>query len=380
MKPGKLLILVNDLGYFVSHRLAIALAAQQAGFTVSVGFGELGNANISSLARQGMHTFPVPMRRGGVNPFAELQSLFSIWRLFRRLRPELVHLVTIKPYLYGGIAARFARVGGVVSAVAGLGSVFVRQDYRGRLLRVSLYPLFYFAFRHKNQRVIVQNQHDRDVLADWGALESRRVCLLRGSGVDLSKFTYSAPPKGPPVVSLAARLLREKGILEFVAAARLLRARAVKARFWLIGEPDPGNPSSLTEQALSALRDEGIVEALGYRKDIAALYAQSHIVCLPSYYREGLPRALLEAAASGRAVVTTDAPGCRDAIIPNETGLLAPVRNTEKLAEALQWLIEHPKERAAMGRAGRALAEREFAIEKIVDQHMQIYQELLSKC
>ena len=380
MKPGKLLILVNDLGYFVSHRLAIALAAQQAGFTVSVGFGELGNANISSLARQGMHTFPVPMRRGGVNPFAELQSLFSIWRLFRRLRPELVHLVTIKPYLYGGIAARFARVGGVISAVAGLGSVFVRQDYRGRLLRISLYPLFYFAFRHKNQRVIVQNQHDRDVLADWGALELRRVCLLRGSGVDLSKFTYSDAPKGPPVVSLAARLLREKGVLEFVAAARLLRARAVKARFWLIGEPDPGNPTSLTEQALSALRDEGVVETLGYRKDIAALYAQSHIVCLPSYYREGLPRALLEAAASGRAVVTTDAPGCRDAIIPNETGLLAPVRNVEKLADALQWLIEHPKERAAMGRAGRALAEREFAIEKIVDQHMRIYQELLSKC
>ena len=379
MKPGKLLILVNDLGYFVSHRLAIALAARQAGFTVSVGFGELGNADISSLAEQGIGTYSVPLRRGGLNPFAELRCLFSIWRLFRRLRPELVHLVTMKPYLYGGIAARFARVGGVVSAVAGLGSVFVRQDYRGRLLRVLLYPLFYFAFRHKNQRVILQNEHDRDVLMRWGVLKLQHVRLLRGSGVDLSKFVYMSSPPGRPVVSLAARLLRDKGVPEFVAAARLLRTRAVKARFWLIGEPDPANPASLTDQELSALRNEGIVEALGYRKDIAALYAKSHIVCLPSY-REGLSRALLEAAASGRAVVTTDAPGCRDAIIPNETGLLTPVRNAEKLADALQWLIEHPQECAAMGRAGRALAEREFAIEKIVDQHLRIYRELLSKC
>ena len=379
MKPGKLLILVNDLGYFVSHRLAIALAARQAGFTVSVGFGELGNADISSLAEQGIDTYAVPMRRGGVNPFAELRCLFSIWRLFRQLRPELVHLVTMKPYLYGGIAARLARVGGVVSAVAGLGSVFVRQDYAGRLLRVLLYPLFYFAFRHKNQRVIVQNEHDRDVLMRWGVLKLQHVRLLRGSGVDLSKFTYMSSPPGRPVVALAARLLRNKGVLEFAAAARLLRTRGVKARFWLIGAPDPANPASLTEQELSALRNEGIVKVLGYRKDIAALYAQSHIVCLPSY-REGLPKALVEAAASGRAVVTTDAPGCRDAIIPNETGLLTPVRNAEKLADALQWLIEHPKKCAAMGRAGRALAEREFAIEKIVDQHLRIYRELLSKC
>ena len=374
-----LFILVNDLGYFVSHRLPIALAAKQAGFTVNVGFGELGNANLASLAKQGINTFHVPMRRGGINPFAEFRSLFSIWRLFRKLKPDLVHLVTIKPYLYGGIAAYFASVGAVVSAVAGLGSVFLRQDYLGRLFRSLLYPLFYFAFGHKNQQVIVQNEHDRDVLVDWGVLELQRVCWLRGSGVDLSKFTHSDAPKGQPVVSFAARLLRDKGVLEFVAAARLLRTRAVKACFWLIGEPDPGNPTSLTDQELSAWRDEGIVEVLGYRSDIPALYAQSHIVCLPSY-REGLPKALIEAAAAARAVVTTDVPGCRDAIIPNETGLLAPVRNAEKLADALQWLIEHPKECAEMGRAGRALAEREFAIEKIVDEHMQIYRELLGEC
>ena len=237
-----LFILVNDLGYFVSHRLPIALAAKQAGFTVNVGFGELGNANLASLAKQGINTFHVPMRRGSVNPFAELRSLFSIWRLFRRLKPDLAHLVTMKPYLYGGIAARFAHVGALVSAVAGLGSMFVRQDYPGRLFRSLLYPLFYFAFGHKNQQVIVQNEDDRDVLVGWGVLKLQRVHVLRGSGVDLSKFTHSDSPKGQPVVALAARLLRDKGVLEFVAAARLLRARAVSARFWLIGEPDPANP------------------------------------------------------------------------------------------------------------------------------------------
>lgn len=192
-------------------------------------------------------------------------------------------------------------------------------------------------------------------------LMPQSVRLLRGSGVDLSDFTHSEEQDCMPTVCFAARLLRERG---------------VKAQFLLAGAADPKNPTGLTESELDALRDEGGVEILGYQGDIPALYARSHIVCLPSFYGEGIPKALIEAAAASRAVVTTDHPGCREAVDPNESGLLVPVKSPEKLADALQWLIEHPVERVEMGKAGRKLAERDFAIEKIVQEHLDIYQEL----
>jgi len=319
------------------------------------------------------------MRRGGKNPFEELRAMYSIWRLYRSLRPDLVHLVTIKPYLYGGWVARLAEVPGVVSAVAGLGSGFIRADWRSRLLRALLYPIYRLALGHPNQRVIVQNQDDASVLVDWGVLNSQKIRLLRGSGVDISAFTQLKEQDGVPTVCFAARLLRDKGVYDFVDAARLLHERGVQARFWLAGDADPKNPTGLTESELQALRDERTVKVLGFQKDIPALYAQSHIVCLPSFYGEGIPKALLEAAAASRVVVTTDHTGCREAIIAQVSGLLVPVKSPEKLADALQWLIEHPIERAAMGKAGRLLAEREFAIEKIVQGHLDIYRELLGQ-
>lgn len=318
------------------------------------------------------------MQRGGTNPLQELRSLYSIWRLYRSLQPDLVHLVTIKPYLYGGLVARLARVPGVVSAVAGLGSLFIRMDWRSRLFRALLYPIYRLAFGHPNQSVIVQNRDDASVLVNWGVLDPLKIKLLRGSGVDLSAFTQLEEPSGVPTVCFAARLLRDKGVYDFVAAARLLSERGIEARFWLAGDADTKNPTGLTESELQSLRNEGVVEVLGYQKDIPALYAKAHFVCLPSY-REGLPKALVEAAAASRAVVTTDVPGCRDAIVPNESGLLVPVQAPEKLADALQRLIENPLERVAMGKAGRKQAEKEFAIEKIVQGHLEIYKELMGE-
>jgi len=178
------------------------------------------------------------------------------------------------------------------------------------------------------------------------------------------------------VVVMAARLLKDKGVFEFVEAARLLLRRGILVEMRLIGSPDLGNPTSVTQQVLDQWGNEGQVDLLGYRKDIAAQYAAANIVCLPSY-REGLPKSLVEAAACGRAIVTTDVPGCRDAITPDVTGLLVPVKDSVALADAIQVLIEEPELRKKMGHAGRSLAEDAFAIEKIVEQHMCIYQELL---
>jgi glycosyltransferase involved in cell wall biosynthesis len=371
-----LLILVNDLSYFISHRLEVALASKREGYEVKVVYGDFGNADSNRIRDHGIDCVRIPMERGGINPLRELETFFSVLRVFQCIKPDIVHLVTVKPFLYGGIAARVAGVPAVVSAVAGLGSLFIRKGWRSSMFRALLFPIYWFAFGHPNQRVIVQNQDDAKTLISWRVLDPRKVRLLRGSGVNLSEFTQIDEPKGSITICFAARLLRDKGVHEFVSAARLLRLRGVNARFWVAGETDLGNPTGLTEGELRALHEEGVVEMLGYQRDIPVLYAASHIICLPSY-REGLPKALIEAAAASRAIVTTDVPGCRDAIIPHVSGLLVPVKNPQKLADALQWLIEHRRERVAMGKAGRQLAEREFTIEKIVRGHLDVYQELL---
>ena len=374
-----LLIVVNDLGYFISHRLPIALAARKAGYLVHVAFGEIGKANENDIALKDFILHNVPIHRGHTSVFADLRSLILLWRLFRQVRPCLVHLITIKPLLYGGIAARLANVTGVVSAMAGLGFVFIkRAGVKYKFLRYLIKPLFCWALGHSNQIIIFQNLDDRDQLLAMTGVSSLDTKLIRGSGIDLANCHVLPEPEEPPIVIMASRLLLDKGVLEFVDSARILRKRGVSARFWLVGEPDLGNPASVLPQVVEAWKAEGVVECLGHRLDVPYLYSKAHIVTLPSY-REGLPKSLIEAAACGRAVVTTDVPGCRDSVIPNKTGLIVPVRDSEKLANALQWLIEHSQERVAMGKAGRELAEREFSIDKIVREHLEIYKELSDK-
>jgi glycosyltransferase involved in cell wall biosynthesis len=376
----RLLIVVNDLGYFISHRLPIAVAAQKAGYLVHVAYGALGNASEGDVARRGFEVRHVPIQRGGTNPLADLRSVFLLYRLFRRVRPDLVHLVTIKPVLYGGIAARLACVPALVSAMAGLGFLFIDQKgIKAGFLSHVIKPLFRWALGHTHQTLIFQNSDDRDRVLTMTRVCSAQAQLIRGSGINLAACLVVPEPEGAPVVAMASRLLRDKGVLEFVAAARLLRERGVSARFWLIGGPDLANPASVLPQQIETWEAEGIVECLGHRLDVPSLYAQAHIVALPSY-REGLPKSLIEAAACGRPVVTTDVPGCRDAIEPNVSGLLVPARDVKALADALERLIRDAGLRQAMGKAGRTLAEREFGIEKVVAAHLQIYQDLLEPC
>jgi glycosyltransferase involved in cell wall biosynthesis len=371
---ARLLFIVNEASYFRSHRLPVALAAKAAGYEVHVACAsdDFG-IDLSAL---GIQFHRVPVARGGTNPFWELRAIWSLWRLFRRLRPSLVHLVTVKPVVYGGIAARLAGVPAVVSAVAGLGSLFGDGGgWKVTLIRSLLSPMVRIACGHRNQMVILQNPDDRRRLLQLARIEERKTALIRGSGVDLRSFPFIPEPSGTRVVVMASRLLRDKGVEEFVSAANLLRARGMDVRFWLVGDLDPKNPTSVTPAQLSAWKQEGVVECLGYCTDIPRLYAESHVVTLPSYH-EGLPRSLIEAAACGRPVVTTDAPGCRDAIEPNVTGLLVPVRDATALADALARLLNDDALRLRMGTAGRELAEREYRIEKVVESHMNIYRKL----
>ena len=373
-KSNIIIFVVNTPAFFLSHRLPLARAALKAGFQVHIATPD--GPEVQTIQSIGFTHHVVPFTRRGQNPLNELGTLLRLVKLFRRVRPKLVHLITIKPVLYGGIAARVAGIKSVVSAVSGLGSVFLADSIIARIRRGLVILLYRAAFKQKRLTVIFQNLNDRDVLLGVNALNDDQAKIIRGSGVNLEDYPCLPQPFGKPVVVMASRLLKDKGVLEFVEAARLLHDQGIEVEMRLIGSPDPGNPTSVMRQEMEHWQNEGLVKLLGFRKDIAAQYADANVVCLPSY-REGLPKSLVEAAACGRAVVTTDVPGCRDAITPGVTGLIVSVKDPLALADGIQTLIKDPELRISMGQAGRALAEEAFTIEKIVDQHMEIYRDLI---
>lgn len=375
-KKIKLIILVNNLGFFCSHRLPIAEEAIKKSFNVVIGYGELGDANLSLLEQKKLVTVHIPIHRGGINIFKDFISMIHIWRFFNIEKPDIVHLITIKPYLYGGIIARLTGVPSLVSAITGLGSLFINNNLKNKILRLFIYPLYFFALGHSNQTIIFHNEDDIQQLRKWKVVKPDKIKLVKGSGVHLEKFKRLDEVKGEKVVCFASRLLEEKGVYEYISAAKLLTKRGIKAKFLLAGDIDTKNPSGLNSDDLEKIEKQGFVKFIGYQKDIPSLFENSHIICLPSY-REGFPKTLIEAAAAGRAVVTTDAPGCRDSIIANKTGLLVPIRNIEALANSLQDLIENSSKRENMGKEGRKLAEKEFSIIEIVEAHMKIYFDLI---
>ncbi|MCG3722790.1 glycosyltransferase family 1 protein [Vibrio cincinnatiensis] len=372
----RILFVVNAPEFFLSHRLPLAIAAQKAGYDVHVATAE--GLEVQSIQSLGLSHHVVPFARSGQNPLNELKTLISLIKLFKTIKPSLVHLITIKPVLYGGIAARLTGVEAVVSAVSGLGTVFLAGSAIARLRRWLVILMYRFAFNQKRLSVIFQNPDDRDILLSLKTLKPHQIRMIRGSGVDLLDYPFLPEPEGTPVVVMAARLLKDKGVIEFIEAAKILNERNIAVEMKLIGAPDQGNPTSVSQTELDQWAASGFVQLLGYQKNIGKHYSEANIICLPSY-REGLPKSLVEAAACGRPVVTTDVPGCRDAIIPEKTGLLVPVKNAIALADAIETLVQDTGLRKTMGEAGRVLAEEVFAIEKIVEQHMVIYRELLEK-
>jgi len=369
--------LVNNLSFLVSHRFDIVIAAKKKGYNVKIGYGELGNTKTKIFLEKNIDLFLLPLKRNSINPLAELWTFIKICQIFRKLKPDIVHLITIKAYLYGGIAARIEKIPCVVSSIAGLGILFNQKKKLNFFFHKILYPLFNLAFNHPNQRVIVQNRKDRKILIDWIRFKKKKISLIKGSGVKLSKFHKLTERNNITTICFASRLLYQKGVYDFISAARIILKKGIKAKFLLAGSLDPGNFYSLTQLQLNNITKEKIVDVIGYQEDIPKLFSKSNIICLPSFYGEGLPKVLIEAAAASRAIVTTNISGCREAVIPNKTGLLVPIKNPQKLADALQWLIKHPNERIAMGKAGRKLAEKEFRIEKIVEDHLIIYKQLI---
>lgn len=375
MQKKRLLYIVNDLPFFLSHRLALAKAASKEGFEVHIATPQ-GTPDLESIdAAFTFHT--IPLSRKGKNPVKELFTIIAIHRLLQKLKPDMLTLASIKPVLYGGLMARLLKVPAVVVMVSGLGAVFVDERLLGRIFLKGIKKAYRFALRHKNLKVIFQNEDDRQVLLKAAKLPITQTRVIKGSGVDVNKYTVIPENKSKIVVMMVARLLKDKGVMEYVAAAKKLKTEGVVAQFLLIGDSDYENPAFIEDKYLDQFREEAYVELLGYREDIPQLMAQANIVVLPSY-REGLSNVLIQAASCARAVVTTDVPGCRDAILHNQTGLLVPVKDVNALSTAIKWLIENPDEREKFGKKGRELAEAEFAIEKIVAAQMQVYRELVS--
>lgn len=387
MQVERLVFVINNAAFFVSHRLPLAVGARQAGFEVELITGQPGSAELEGKAAKSLSLARIPhirtaWRSAGMNPLVELLGLFQLIFYLLRFRPALVHCASPKGVLYGGIAARLCRVPSLVLAISGMGYAFTETSGAGigrKIIKIIYTVLAAFAFNHRNVHVIVQNQDDKQGLIAAGFIEESKLTLIPGSGVDLKLYADGWESKDKKqVVLLPARMLIDKGVLEFVQAAREVKRLEPDWRFVLAGAAGYDNPSSISESDLKQWCQDGSVEWLGHVENMVPLFKEAAVVCLPSY-REGMPKALLEAAAAGCAVITTDATGCREAIEPGVSGDLVPVRDASSLAAALLSLIKDNNRRIAYGVEGRERAVARFSLDAVVAQTLDIYRGLMNE-
>lgn len=366
--------MVTEDWYFCSHRLALALAAKKAGYDVTVVTRVRRHEHI--IQKSGLKLIPIEISRSGINPLKELLVIIRLISIYKRERPNIVHQVALKPVIYGSVASRITEIPLVINALAGLGFLYSSPTLKARFIRSFLVPCLKLVINFPRGRMVLQNPDDANLMCKSGILSGDNITIIRGSGVDILEFCAKPEPDGVPVVVMASRLLLDKGVVEFVEAARELKRKGICARFILVGDTDKENPSSITKERLSRWRDEGIVEVWGQRNNMPDIFAMSHVVCLPSY-REGLPKVLLEAASSSRPIIATDVPGCREIVQHNINGLLVPPKDFSVLANALDKLIKSPALRKQMGANGRKLVENEFTLELINNKIISLYEESL---
>ena len=370
----KILFIVNVDWFFVSHRLPIALEAIRQGYEVHIVTTVTDKLDLLEKSGLIVHNLSLHRSRSGISILSEFWALLSI---IKDITPDIVHLVTIKPVLLGGIASRLANVPAVVSAISGLGFTFHGNGFVFSLRRKFISLFYYLSLGHKNQKIIFQNNDDKLKLFKIRKDINNRSVLILGSGVDLSLYSVVENNFNHPVVMMAARLLSSKGVREFVQASKIICTDNKNVRFVLLGDTDPLNPESIKKSEISQWKEDGLVEIWGYRSDMNNIIPKANIVVLPSYYGEGLPKVLIEAAACGRVVITTDHPGCKDAIT-QKTGVLIPIKDSEALADAIRDLLQNPQKAIKMGEAGRELAEQNYSIEKVCKKHIKIYKDLLT--
>lgn len=375
MTAPKIIYLVTVDWFFCSHFLERAVAARAAGYEVLV-VTHIQHER-ERLEQLGLRVTALDMGRRSVNPLAALVTLWRLTALYRAERPSIVHHIALKPILIGSLAARLAGIRGVVNAVVGMGFAYSSSHWLAKLLRPLMTVVLKRLLNPPGSHVVFENHDDLETSVALGTVKRQDAVLIRGAGVQPQTQNIDITPHDIPLVVLVARMLWDKGIQEYVTAAQLLRQQGVKVRCLLVGGVDQDNRASLDEATLQRWNAEGVVEWLGFRTDVAQLLTQADIACLPSY-REGLPKALLEAMAAGLPCVTTDVPGCREAVRHGDNGLLVPARHPEALAQALKQLIEDPAMRARMGARGRERVQQEFSSQQVIAQTLALYQTVVA--
>jgi glycosyltransferase involved in cell wall biosynthesis len=372
-----ILMVVNVEWYFLSHRLAFARALRERGHTVTVAAG-VERGQQADVEAAGFRFVPIRLRRGRLRWHEEAATVLDLFRLYRAERPDLVYQTTIKPVLYGSLAARALGIAHVLSAIPGLGHSFSGRGVVAAARRPAVAAAYRMALAGRRTRVVFQTDEDLRIFVEQGIVKADRAVVIRGSGVDVRSFSPSPEPAGIPIVLLASRLLWDKGVGEFAEAARLIHANAVPCRMVIVGTPDVNSPNAVPTATLQDWHHSGLIEWWGLRRDMADVLRSAAIVALPSYYGEGVPKILLEAAASGRPIVATDWPGCRDIVRAGDNGLLVPPRDPRALADAVVQLLQDPAARAEMGRCGRMMAEREFADDFMAGQMADLCDQMLA--
>ncbi len=375
IKKKKILFVVNQAKYFISHRLIIAREAQKKGYDVHVALPF--RDEFESLKNEGMKLHNIHISRAGLNLFGEIFSILSIWRIILLTKPHIVHLISIKSVIYGGVITRIHNLPSVM-AISGLG--YLSSSGKDSFIKNIVEFLFRLSFNQKRNTVIIQNKSDRKALEGIGALRKDQSVLIPGSGVNIIEYKLTPIPNDNPIVLMPSRMLWDKGVGVFVKAAKIIKSRNISIRFVLAGPYDPDNPSSVSLKQLNKWSNGDIVEWWGDKKDMPNVYKQSHLVVFPSHYGEGVPKVLLEAAASARPIITTNTAGCNDIIEHEVNGLLVSPKDPESLASSIIALLNDRSKMIEMSKNNRKKAEKLFDEKFVISKHLSIYSELLNQC
>lgn len=370
----RLLIIVNEDRFFLSHRKDIGINALKSGWHVSVVCKDTGKRR--DIEQLGLNFIELPVNPTGKGIANELRTLRFLYKLYGKERSAIVHQVGIKSIVWGGIASRLRKTDGVINAVSGLGIMF--SDYNPSNLKKVLIPLIRWGMHHRNVSVIFQNHDDERLFNDLGISSNTRNYFIKGSGVDLSKYPGDAHSDDNKIrIIFAGRMVKDKGVGDLIKAAEILRSKYEdKVEFILCGSLS-NNPFGLREEELKKLCDGKYIKWLGFVENMHEWFNRSDIMCFPSYYREGVPKAILDASGAGLPVITCDSIGCRDTVIDGLNGFKIPPQAPEKIAEKIEILVEDETLRRKMGRESRKIAERDYNVNKVIDAHLKIYEDAL---
>ena len=372
----KILFIISEDWYFVSHRLALAKSAIQVGYNVAL-LSRYTNHR-KAIENANIETIDWPLDRSSKNPIKELIAIISVISSIRQFRPSIIHSVAMKPVIYSSIASLFTGLDNRIFALAGLGFVFTSNKSYAKILRPFLKVIFSLLFKGKKTKLILQNPDDQRQLLSEGVINPKNIRLIRGAGVDTKTFSFKTIPSNMPIIILPSRMLWSKGIQDFIDCAKVINIDNIMARFVLVGTPDDQNPDSISTQLLTEWHKDGVIEWWEFQSDMPNVFHQSTIVCLPTTYGEGLPKSLLEAASCGRPIVAYDVPGCREIVKDGYNGYLVQPKSIDGLVEAIILLINNYKLCVQMGKDGRKLVKKYFTQEKIAQETMAVWDEVLA--